>query len=114
MTVSFIFGLGFLLLLVSLTGSLLLGENSDAKRLLLGIIAGFAVLVLVLLYIASPYELTKPRRLPLVNRSRDESIKKMPTEGNRLPEKRGCWKRSISALFSCPPVEPSENFRGNG
>jgi len=54
MTVSFVFGLGFLLLLVSLTGSLLLGENSDAKRLLLGIIIGFAVLVLVLLYVASP------------------------------------------------------------
>ena len=54
MTLSFVFGLGFLLLLVSLTGSLLLGENSDAKRLLLVIIAGFTVMVLVLLYVANP------------------------------------------------------------
>ena len=50
MTLSFLLGLGFLLLIVVLTGSLLLGENPDARRLLIGIVAGFAVLVLVLLY----------------------------------------------------------------
>lgn len=50
MALSFVLGLGFLLLLVLLTGSLLLGENSDARRLLIGIVAGFAALVLVLLY----------------------------------------------------------------
>ena len=53
MTLSFVLGLGFLLLLVLLTGSLLLGENSGARRLLVGIVAGFAVLVLVLLYASS-------------------------------------------------------------
>ncbi len=55
MTLSFLLGLGFLLLLVLLTGSLLLGENSDAKRLLAGIVAGFAALVLLLLYASSQY-----------------------------------------------------------
>jgi hypothetical protein len=53
MTLSFVLGLGFLLLLVLLTGSLLLGENSGARRLLFGIVAGFATLVLVLLYASS-------------------------------------------------------------
>ena len=50
MTLSFVLGLGFLLLLVLLTGSLLLGQNSDAKRLLVAIVVGFAALVLVLIY----------------------------------------------------------------
>ena len=50
MTLSFVLGLGFLLLLVLLTGSLLLGENSGAKRLLVGVVIGFAALVLVLTY----------------------------------------------------------------
>lgn len=53
MTLSFLLGLGFLLLLVLLTGSLLLGENSNAKRLLVGIVVGFAALVLLLLYVSS-------------------------------------------------------------
>jgi hypothetical protein len=53
MTLSFVLGLGFLLLLVLLTGSLLLGENSGARRLLVSIVAGFAALVLVLLYASS-------------------------------------------------------------
>ena len=53
MMLSFMIGLGFLLLLVLLTGSLLLGENSGARRLLVGIVAGFAALVLVLLYASS-------------------------------------------------------------
>jgi hypothetical protein len=53
MTLSFVLGLGFLLLLVLLTGSLLLGENSGARRLLVGIVSGFAALVLVLLYASS-------------------------------------------------------------
>jgi hypothetical protein len=50
MTLSFVLGLGFLLLLVLLTGSLLLGENTGAKHLLVGIVVGFAALVLVLIY----------------------------------------------------------------
>ena len=50
MTLSFVLGLGFLLLLILLTGSLLLGENSGARRLLVGIVVGFAALVLVLTY----------------------------------------------------------------
>ena len=53
MTLSFLLGLGFLLLLVSLTGNLLLGENTEVKRLLAGIVFGFAVLVLVLLFVAN-------------------------------------------------------------
>ena len=53
MTLSFLLGLGFLLLLVLLTGSLLLGENSAAKRLLVGIVVGFATLVLLLLYVSN-------------------------------------------------------------
>jgi hypothetical protein len=53
MTLSFVLGLGFLLLLVLLTGSLLLGENPEAKRLFVGIILGFAAFVLVLLYVSS-------------------------------------------------------------
>ncbi len=53
MTLSFILGLGFLLLLVLLTGSLLLGENSAAKRLLIGIVIGFTALVLLLLYVST-------------------------------------------------------------
>ena len=50
MTLSFVLGLGFLLLLVLLTGSLLIGENSGAKRLLVGILVGFVALILVLIY----------------------------------------------------------------
>jgi len=50
MTLSFVLGLGFLLLLVVLTCSLLLGENSGAKRLLVGVVIGFAALILVLTY----------------------------------------------------------------
>ncbi len=50
MTLSFLLGLGFLLLLVLLTGSLLLGENPGAKRLLVGIVVGFAALILILIY----------------------------------------------------------------
>ena len=53
MTLSFLLGLGFLLLLVSLTGNLLLGENTEVKRLLASIVFGFAVLVLVLLFVAN-------------------------------------------------------------
>ena len=53
MTLSFLLGLGFLLLLVSLTGNLLLDENTEVKRLLAGIVFGFAVLVLVLLFVAN-------------------------------------------------------------
>jgi hypothetical protein len=53
MTLSFLLGLGFLLLLVLLTGSLLLGENPGAKRLLVGIVVGFAALVLILIYMSS-------------------------------------------------------------
>ena len=53
MTLSFLLGLGFLLLLVSLTGNLLLGENTEVKRLLAGIVFGFAVLVLVLLFVSN-------------------------------------------------------------
>ena len=53
MTLSFVLGLGFLLLLVLLTASLLLGDSPDAMRLLVGIVAGFATLVLVLLYMSS-------------------------------------------------------------
>ena len=50
MTLSFVLGLGFLLLLVLLTGSLLLGENTGAKRLLVALVLGFTALVLVLTY----------------------------------------------------------------
>ncbi len=53
MTLSFLLGLGFLLLLVSLTGNLLLGENTEVKRLLAGIVFGFTVLVLVLLFVSN-------------------------------------------------------------
>ena len=53
MTLSFMLGLGFLLLLFLLTGSLLLGENSGARRLFVGIVIGFATLVLVLIYASS-------------------------------------------------------------
>lgn len=55
MTLSFVLGLGFLLLLVLLTGSLLLGENSGAKRLFAVIVVGFATLVLVLTYISNQH-----------------------------------------------------------
>lgn len=53
MTLSFVLGLGFLLLLVLLTGNLLLGENPEVKRLFVGIIVGFAALILVLFYVSS-------------------------------------------------------------
>jgi ABC-type microcin C transport system permease subunit YejE len=57
MTLSFVFGLGFLLLLVLLPGVLLVGRDSKARRLLASIVIGFAVLVLVLLLVARPCEI---------------------------------------------------------
>ena len=55
MTLSFLLGFGFLLLLLLLTGSLLLGEDSGARRLLFGIVVGFTALVLLLLYVSDQY-----------------------------------------------------------
>jgi hypothetical protein len=52
MEFSFVLGLGFLLLLFLLTGSLLVG--SEGKFLFVGIVVGFTGLVLALLFIVSP------------------------------------------------------------
>ncbi len=52
MKLSFVIGLGFLLLLFLLTGSLLVG--SEGKFLFVGIVVGFTGLVLALLFIVSP------------------------------------------------------------
>ncbi len=52
MEFSFVLGLGFLLLLFLLTGSLLVG--SEGKFLFIGIVVGFAGLVLALLFMVSP------------------------------------------------------------
>lgn len=51
MKLSFVLGLGFLLLLFLLTGSLLVG--SEGKLLFIGIIFGFAGMVLALLFVIS-------------------------------------------------------------
>ena len=56
MIVSFAFELGFFLLLILLPGILLLGEDTEAKRLLTGIFISFALLVLVLVVMAKPCE----------------------------------------------------------
>jgi hypothetical protein len=52
MELSFVIGLGFLLLLFLLTGSLLVG--SEGRLLFIGIIIGFAGMVLALLFLTSP------------------------------------------------------------
>ena len=57
MALSFVFGLGFLLLLLLLPGVLLVGRDSKARRLLASIVIGFAVVVLALLVAARPCEI---------------------------------------------------------
>jgi hypothetical protein len=52
MKLSFVIGLGFLLLLFLLTGSLLV--RPEGKLLFIGIIIGFAGMVLALLFVTSP------------------------------------------------------------
>jgi hypothetical protein len=56
MTVSFVLELGFFLLLLLLPVILLLGEDTEAKRLLVGIAISFTLLVLVLIVITKPCE----------------------------------------------------------
>jgi ABC-type microcin C transport system permease subunit YejE len=57
MALSFVFGLGFLLLLLLLPGVLLVGRDSKARRLLASIVIGFAVVVLILIAVAKPCEI---------------------------------------------------------
>ena len=52
MEVSFLLGLGFLLLLFLLTGIMLVG--SEGKLLFVGITIGFAGMVLVLFFVTRP------------------------------------------------------------
>jgi hypothetical protein len=52
MALSFALGLGFFLLVLLLTGILLIGRNPEARRLFIGIVLGFAGLVLALLAVA--------------------------------------------------------------
>ena len=56
MIVTFVLGLGFLLLLILLPGILLVGENPKAKRLLVTAVVGFFILVLALVVIAERCE----------------------------------------------------------
>ncbi len=56
MTVSFVLELGFLLLLLLLPAILLLGEDTEAKRLLVGIAISFVLLVLFLVIMSKPCE----------------------------------------------------------
>ena len=56
MILSFLLELGFVLLLLLLPGILLLGEDTEAKRLLIGIVISFILLVLVLAVMTKPCE----------------------------------------------------------
>ncbi len=56
MVLSFVIGLGFALLLILLPGLLLLGEDREAKRLLVAIVVSYGLLVLILLAKAMPCE----------------------------------------------------------
>jgi hypothetical protein len=56
MIVSFVLGLGFFVLLMLLPGLLLVGEDREARRLLVAIVVSYALLVLVLLVKAKPCE----------------------------------------------------------
>ena len=56
MALSFVIALGFALLLILLPGLLLLGEDREAKRLLVAIVVSYGLLVLVLIVKARPCE----------------------------------------------------------
>ncbi len=56
MMLSFVIGLGFALLLILLPGLLLLGEDREAKRLLVAIVVSYGLMVLILIIKAMPCE----------------------------------------------------------
>jgi hypothetical protein len=56
MALSFVIALGFALLLILLPGLLLLGEDREAKRLLVAIVVSYGLLVLILIVKARPCE----------------------------------------------------------
>ncbi len=56
MVLSFVIGLGFALLLILLPGLLLLGEDREAKRLLVAIVVSYGLMVLILIIKAMPCE----------------------------------------------------------
>ena len=56
MALSFVIALGFALLLILLPGLLLLGEDREAKRLLVAIVVSYGLLVLILILKARPCE----------------------------------------------------------
>jgi hypothetical protein len=56
MVLSFVIGLGFALLLILLPGLLLLGEDPEAKLLLVAIVVSYGLLVLILVVKAMPCE----------------------------------------------------------
>jgi len=56
MELSFVIALGFALLLILLPGLLLLGEDREAKRLLVAIVVSYGLLVLILIVKARPCE----------------------------------------------------------
>ena len=56
MALSFVIALGFALLLILLPGLLLLGEDREAKRLLVAIVVSYGLLVLILIVKAGPCE----------------------------------------------------------
>jgi hypothetical protein len=57
MALSFVIALGFALLLILLPGLLLLGEDREAKRLLVAIVVSYGLLVLILIVKARPCEI---------------------------------------------------------
>jgi hypothetical protein len=56
MELSFVIALGFALLLILLPSLLLLGEDREAKRLLVAIVVSYGLLVLILIVKARPCE----------------------------------------------------------